>query len=103
MLLTQRAAEARDTSRAYHLQLQHLHVHSVLPFSCRHSSHCTSFNPLADMSGKDFTFSDVSEHTGKKDIYIVVHDKVYDATSFVDEHPYVLPWHSAKLASVSTS
>lgn len=38
---------------------------------------------------KEFTYSDVSEHASKKDLYIVVHDKVYDCTSFVDEHPYV--------------
>ncbi|EOD49271.1 cytochrome b5 [Neofusicoccum parvum] len=36
---------------------------------------------------KEFTFSDVSEHASKKDLYIVVHDKVYNCTSFVDEHP----------------
>jgi cytochrome b involved in lipid metabolism len=36
---------------------------------------------------KEFTYSDVSEHATKKDLYIVVHDKVYDCTSFVDEHP----------------
>ncbi|KAI9712818.1 MAG: hypothetical protein M1820_001440 [Bogoriella megaspora] len=36
---------------------------------------------------KEFTYSDVSEHTGKKDLYLVVHDKVYNASSFVDEHP----------------
>lgn len=40
---------------------------------------------------KEFTYSDVSEHATKKDLYIVVHDKVYDCTSFVDEHPYVTP------------
>jgi len=40
---------------------------------------------------KEFTYSDVSEHATKKDLYIVVHDKVYDCTSFVDEHPYVAP------------
>jgi hypothetical protein len=39
------------------------------------------------MATKEFTYSDVSEHTTKKDCYIVVHDKVYDASSFVDEHP----------------
>ncbi|OAK96786.1 cytochrome b5 [Phaeosphaeriaceae sp. SRC1lsM3a] len=39
------------------------------------------------MADKEFTYSDVSEHNTKKDLYIVVHDKVYDATSFVDEHP----------------
>ncbi|KAK8195876.1 hypothetical protein M8818_007027 [Zalaria obscura] len=36
---------------------------------------------------KELTYSDVSEHTGKKDLYIVVHDKVYNCSSFVDEHP----------------
>lgn len=41
---------------------------------------------------KEFTYSDVSEHASKKDLYIVVHDKVYDCTSFVDEHPYVAPY-----------
>ncbi|KAK7534803.1 cytochrome b5 [Phyllosticta citribraziliensis] len=36
---------------------------------------------------KEFTYSDVSEHSSKKDLYMVVHDKVYNCTSFVDEHP----------------
>ncbi|CZT25301.1 probable cytochrome b5 [Ramularia collo-cygni] len=36
---------------------------------------------------KEFTFSDVAEHTSKKDLYMIVHDKVYDVGSFVDEHP----------------
>ncbi|KAE9977423.1 hypothetical protein BLS_004940 [Venturia inaequalis] len=36
---------------------------------------------------KEFSFSDVSEHASKKDLFMVVHDKVYNATSFVDEHP----------------
>lgn len=39
------------------------------------------------MADKEFTFSDVSEHNTKKDLFIVVHDKVYNASSFVDEHP----------------
>ena len=38
---------------------------------------------------KELTYSDVSEHTSKKDLYMVIHDKVYNASSFVDEHPYV--------------
>ncbi|EMC99512.1 hypothetical protein BAUCODRAFT_29858 [Baudoinia panamericana UAMH 10762] len=37
--------------------------------------------------GKEFTYSDISEHTSKRDLYLVVHDKVYNASSFVDEHP----------------
>jgi hypothetical protein len=40
---------------------------------------------------KEFTYQDVAAHNTKKDIYIVIHDKVYDASSFVDEHPYVYP------------
>ncbi|KAM0803653.1 cytochrome b5-like heme/steroid binding domain-containing protein [Usnea florida] len=35
----------------------------------------------------ELTYADVSSHSGKKDLYVVVHDKVYDATKFVDEHP----------------
>lgn len=41
----------------------------------------------AKMSAKEFTYSDVAEHNTKKDLFIVVHDKVYNASSFVDEHP----------------
>ena len=36
---------------------------------------------------KEFTYADISTHSGKKDLYLVVHEKVYDASSFVDEHP----------------
>lgn len=43
------------------------------------------------MADKTFTYSDVSAHSTKKDLYMVVHDKVYNASSFVDEHPYVPP------------
>jgi cytochrome b involved in lipid metabolism len=35
----------------------------------------------------EFTYQDVAEHNTKKDLYIVIHDKVYDITKFVDEHP----------------
>jgi len=42
------------------------------------------------MSDKEYTFSEVSEHASKKDLWIVVHDKVYNCSSFVDEHPYVI-------------
>lgn len=43
---------------------------------------------------KEYTYSDVSEHNTKKDCFVVVHDKVYNASSFVDEHPYVSNSHS---------
>ncbi|KAF2181094.1 cytochrome b5 [Zopfia rhizophila CBS 207.26] len=39
------------------------------------------------MADKEFTYSDVSEHATKKDLYVVIHDKVYNASSFIDEHP----------------
>lgn len=40
---------------------------------------------------KELTFQEVSSHTTKKDLYMIIHDKVYDCSSFVDEHPYVVP------------
>tara|TARA_R110002060_G_scaffold13683_7_gene19360 strand:- start:482 stop:655 length:174 start_codon:yes stop_codon:yes gene_type:complete len=40
----------------------------------------------ANMS-KEYTYADVSSHSGKKDLLMVIHDKVYDTTAFVDEHP----------------
>lgn len=39
------------------------------------------------MADKEYTYSDVSEHATKKDLFLVVHDKVYNCSSFVDEHP----------------
>ena len=40
---------------------------------------------------KELTFQEIAEHNTKKDLYLIVHDKVYDCSSFVDEHPYVTP------------
>ena len=39
--------------------------------------------------GKEMTYAEVAEHTGKKDLFVVIHDEVFDTSSFVDEHPYV--------------
>ncbi len=36
----------------------------------------------------EYTYQAVAEHNIKKDIFLVIHDKVYDATKFIDEHPY---------------
>jgi len=36
---------------------------------------------------QELTFEEVSKHNTKKDLYPVIHDKVYNTTSFVDEHP----------------
>ncbi|PMD18807.1 cytochrome b5 [Hyaloscypha hepaticicola] len=38
-------------------------------------------------STKEFTYAEVAEHSAKKDLYLVIHDKVYNTTAFVDEHP----------------
>jgi len=35
----------------------------------------------------EYTYQDVAEHNTKKDIFLVIHDVVYDATKFIDEHP----------------
>lgn len=40
---------------------------------------------------QEYTYQDVAEHNTKKDLFVVVHDKVYSLSNFVDEHPYVLP------------
>jgi len=39
------------------------------------------------MATKEYTYQDVAEHNTKKDIFVVIHDKVYDASKFIDEHP----------------
>ncbi|KAI1768607.1 cytochrome b5 [Hypoxylon sp. FL1150] len=39
------------------------------------------------MADKELTYQDVAEHNTKKDLFVVIHDKIYDATKFVDEHP----------------
>jgi len=36
---------------------------------------------------QELSYSDVSSHSTKKDLYVVIHDKVYNVSSFVDEHP----------------
>ncbi|KAI0174388.1 cytochrome b5-like heme/steroid binding domain-containing protein [Pestalotiopsis sp. NC0098] len=39
------------------------------------------------MADKEYTYQDVAEHNTKKDLFMVIHDKIYDCTKFVDEHP----------------
>ncbi|KAK5459701.1 hypothetical protein LTS15_003830 [Exophiala xenobiotica] len=33
------------------------------------------------------THADVAAHTGRHDLYVIIHDKVLDLSNFVDEHP----------------
>ncbi|KAK3349393.1 putative membrane bound hemo protein [Lasiosphaeria hispida] len=35
----------------------------------------------------ELTYQDVAEHNTKKDLYVVIHDVIYDCSKFVDEHP----------------
>ncbi|KAJ2726767.1 hypothetical protein GGI07_000278 [Coemansia sp. Benny D115] len=36
---------------------------------------------------KAFSGEEVSKHSTREDIWIVIHGKVYDVTTFLDEHP----------------
>lgn len=46
-------------------------------------------SPAIMSETKEFTLKEIEAHNTKKDLYMVIHDKVYDCSSFVDEHPYV--------------
>ncbi|KAK6508328.1 hypothetical protein TWF506_010423 [Arthrobotrys conoides] len=36
---------------------------------------------------KEYTYADVAAHDSKESMYVVIDDKVYDVSPFVDEHP----------------
>lgn len=36
---------------------------------------------------QELTYSEVEGHNTKKDLFMVIHDKVYNVSNFVDEHP----------------
>ncbi|KAI1912455.1 hypothetical protein LOZ53_003806 [Ophidiomyces ophidiicola] len=38
-------------------------------------------------ASKEFTLKEVAAHDSKKDLYLIVNEKVYDISTFVDEHP----------------
>lgn len=39
------------------------------------------------MSAKTYTFEEVSAHNTRDDIWIIYNGKVYDVTTYLDEHP----------------
>jgi len=43
--------------------------------------------PKIATGAKTFTMEEVAKHSTKDDIWIVVKDKVYDATKYLDDHP----------------
>ncbi|KAF7726918.1 hypothetical protein EC973_008213 [Apophysomyces ossiformis] len=34
-----------------------------------------------------YTFEDVAKHASRKDLWVIIHNKVYNVTEFVQEHP----------------
>lgn len=51
----------------------------------------------------EYTLSEVSEHWQPDDCWIVVFDRVYDVTHFVDEHPggaYIMQEHLGRDATL---
>ncbi|KAF8514839.1 cytochrome b5 [Hysterangium stoloniferum] len=38
-------------------------------------------------SAKEVTYEQLKQHTSKGDLYLLVHNKVYDVAKFIDEHP----------------
>ncbi|ODQ53825.1 cytochrome b5 [Saitoella complicata NRRL Y-17804] len=40
---------------------------------------------MADV--KEYTYTEVAEHTDRSDLFMVIHDKVYQCAQFMDEHP----------------
>ncbi|KAI0677091.1 cytochrome b5 [Trametes maxima] len=39
------------------------------------------------MAAKTVTFAELKAHNNKDSLYILLHEKVYDVTKFIDEHP----------------
>ncbi|AQK52190.1 hypothetical protein ZEAMMB73_Zm00001d050248 [Zea mays] len=39
------------------------------------------------MTSRSFTKEEISKHNTRKDCWIVIKDKVYDVTPYVEEHP----------------
>ncbi|KAL1937762.1 hypothetical protein VTO73DRAFT_12915 [Trametes versicolor] len=39
------------------------------------------------MASKLVTYAELKEHSTKESLYILLHEKVYDVTKFIDEHP----------------
>lgn len=46
-----------------------------------------SSNEPVDVKPKSYSKSEVSEHNKRNDCWIIIKDRVYDVTSYVEEHP----------------
>ncbi|XP_066980371.1 cytochrome b5-like isoform X1 [Macrobrachium rosenbergii] len=47
----------------------------------------TPSNEVRKPSARVFTLAEVAQHNTSESCYMVIHDKVYDVTKFLDEHP----------------
>lgn len=61
----------------WYFLIEHIHHRQINPTHAR----------SVKMALQELTYQDVAEHNTKKDLYVVIHDKIYDITKFVDEHP----------------
>ena len=49
-------------------------------------------------------FEEIEKHSSATDLWVVIQDKVYDLTSYVNEHPggpLILQKHAGKIASTA--
>lgn len=37
---------------------------------------------------EELTYAEVQKHSTRKDLYLIIHGKVYNVSSFIDDHPY---------------
>lgn len=42
---------------------------------------------MPEETPKTFTLEEIKEHKSYSSLWVVIHNKVYDVTKFVDEHP----------------
>jgi len=51
------------------------------------SQYSQEYSQTTESSQRSFTMDEVSKHNTEKDCWVVIHDKVYDVTSFIPSHP----------------
>ncbi|KAI1890205.1 hypothetical protein AGOR_G00171280 [Albula goreensis] len=44
-------------------------------------------NGVSESNVKYYTLEEIKQHNSSKDTWLIIHDKVYDITSFLEEHP----------------
>ena len=83
---------------------------SGLPSYCLFCSHLATDRESQNIhlcvqmsSFKLLTTSEVKKHSRTGDLWLVIHDDVYDVSQFMEDHPYVRPcWWSTPLSNCQT-